>query len=479
MTTATPTNPFLYLQANADRDPHGILLRTADQKVTYAEGVASAKKIAYELRRLGVKAGDIVALDLPDQLSVLFTEAVYHEGAISTVLPEHYVVTPSLPVAWLFTNRAAQPQPGMTVITVDARFLQQVEENPYGISPSEVPIETLRIVFSSGTTGTPKAIALGRSMEAVMDAVIPMLAQAGPSLSLMDTGTAAGIGEFFLSVKAGKPFLSVGGASPEAIVRVITQNAVQSVSGSPAQVAAVVAEAERQGITLPSVERVTVAGTIMPPGLAARVALATDGGTVFTNYGSTEAGSATRRPYNSDDPFDAGFVLPGSVVQIVDENDSVLPEGQVGYIRHRGAGMATEYVGNPDATSRAFRDGWFYPGDLGYLRPDGGLTLAGRESEVLNAGGIKIDPNRIDQFAMQNDKVIDACSFDYETASGLRAIGIALVTDDDIDVKALVARLSTEFGAAAPQLVARVDVIPRNAAGKPLRRTLAEKYGES
>src|SRR5690606_4523233 len=159
------------------------------------------------------------------------------------------------------------------------------------------------------------------------------------------------------------------------------------------------------------------------------------------NYGSTEAGGATARLYESDDPFDAGHVVPGSVVEIVDEDDQTVADGVVGRIRHRSVGMVHEYLGNAAATARAFSDGWLYPGDLGFIRPDGGLTLTGRESEVLNAGGVKIDPNRLDHFALQNPKVSDACSFQYLANSGIQQIGIALVTEDDVDVQALVADL--------------------------------------
>lgn len=95
---------------------------------------------------------------------------------------------------------------------------------------------------------------------------------------------------------------------------------------------------------------------------------------------------------------------------------------------------------------------------------------------MLNAGGVKIDPNRIDHFAVQHPDVVDACSFDYEAASGVRQIGLALVTNDGFDVQSLVAGLKAEFGHAAPSLVAHIDSVPRNAMGKPMRRVLADKY---
>jgi acyl-CoA synthetase (AMP-forming)/AMP-acid ligase II len=199
---------------------------------------------------------------------------------------------------------------------------------------------------------------------------------------------------------------------------------------------------------------------------------------IYSMYGSTEATIATSRRYDSDDPSDAGQVLPGSTIEIVDDDDRPVALGSPGRIRHRSPGMIHEYLGNPEASARAFRDGWFYSGDLGFLRPDGGLTLTGRESEVLNAGGVKVDPNRLDHAALGRPGVLDACSFDYETASGLKRIGMAIVAEDAFDVEALVTSLTAEFGPAAPTLIARVAVIPRNAMGKPMRRTLAEQYRE-
>jgi acyl-coenzyme A synthetase/AMP-(fatty) acid ligase len=476
---ATHQNPFLYLQRNADTNPGGIFSQSAEQRMTNAEAVVSVKKLAYEMRRLGVKAGDVVALALPDQLSILFTEAVYHEAAISVVLPEKYSADGVFQIDWVFCRETPVPQGGAQVVVVDSRFLQLVDQNPYGISPSNEPIETLRIVLTSGTTGTPNPIALGREMEQAMEVAVDIWFRGGPYLILMDTGTAWGFGELYLSVKGGTPYLCPGGASLEAIVRIAAENSVKSLKGSPAQIAAVVDELERQQRTLPSVETIFMGGTVVAPGLTSRLHQVTEGCMVFSNYGSTEAGGATIRSYETDDPFDAGHVMPGSSLEIVDEDDRALPDGDVGRIRYKSPGMVHAYLGNPEASSRAFKDGWFYPGDLGFVRPDRGLTLTGRESELLNAGGVKIDPFRIDHFAIRSPKVIDACSFGYETASGLLQIGLALVTDDDFDVDVLLAELAAEFGSTSPKLIARVDAIPRTAAGKPLRRALAERYKES
>ena len=479
VTQTDATNPFLHLQRNAELNPTGVFLRSAETTVTNESALVSVRKLAYELRRLGVKPGDVIALDLPDQLSILFTEAVFHEAATSTILPKGYVADGIFAIDWVFSSGTPTPQQGARIVTVDAKFLQEVDQNPSGISPREGAADIVRIVFSSGTTGTPNAVPFRLESDASSAAVMGSWLQGDPFLMLFDTSAAWGFGAFALSVKHSRPFLSVGGAGQEAIVRVAIENAVTSIKASPAQLAGLVDELDSQALTLPSVQSVFVGGTVMPPGLATRLQRATEGCRIVSLYGSTEARMATVRAYESEDPFDVGQILPGSQVEIVDEDDRILPDGEVGSVRYRHPSMAHEYLGNPEATAKSFRNGWFYPGDLGFIRPDKGLTLAGREVEVLNAGGVKVNPGLLDVFAVRNPKVQDACSFEYTTGSGVRQIGIALVADDDLDAAAFVRELAREFRSAAPTLVARVDVIPRNAAGKPLRRELAAKYGES
>src|SRR5690606_17674936 len=110
-----------------------------------------------------------------------------------------------------------------------------------------------------------------------LDAALDTWFATGPTLSLMDTGTAAGIGEFFLSVKGNQPFLSAGGTSPAAIVRLAELGGVRTIKGSPNQIAAVAEDLEAQQRVLPSVQLVVVSGTAMPPDVADRMRRVTEG----------------------------------------------------------------------------------------------------------------------------------------------------------------------------------------------------------
>ena len=73
-----------------------------------------------------------------------------------------------------------------------------------------------------------------------------------------------------------------------------------------------------------------------------------------------------------------GYVLPGVIVEVVDDDDRALPSEQEAVVRIRSEYGASEYLEDPAETQRAFRNGWFYPGDFGYLTQENMLVISGR-----------------------------------------------------------------------------------------------------
>jgi len=75
-------------------------------------------------------------------------------------------------------------------------------------------------------------------------------------------------------------------------------------------------------------------------------------------------------------PGAAGYVLPGVLAEIVDEQDRAVPGGQDGALRIRSDSGVKEYLDDSGATQRAFRNGWFYPGERGHLTNNNVLVLS-------------------------------------------------------------------------------------------------------
>ena len=120
---------------------------------------------------------------------------------------------------------------------------------------------------------------------------------------------------------------------------------------------------------------------------------------------------------------------PSHAIEVVDEDGRPLPPGSIGEVRVRSPFAAREYVGDPDTTSRAHRDGWFHLGDTGHLDADGFLYLAGRVDDRINVGGNKLYPFEIEEALLSHPDVADAA-----------AVGIPSARHQEVPVAAVVLR---------------------------------------
>jgi acyl-CoA synthetase (AMP-forming)/AMP-acid ligase II len=175
-------------------------------------------------------------------------------------------------------------------------------------------------------------------------------------------------------------------------------------------------------------------------------------------------------------PGAAGYLLPGVTVEAVDGAGNVLPRGQEGLLRTRGPCNIAGYLDDEAASRAVFRDGWFYSGDIGTVRPDGLLIITGREKSVVNLGGDKINPELIERALNAFAAVADAAVFAIRNPLGIDELYAAVVwRDGAADEKALRAHCQGSLPAAfRPAHFITVAAIPRNDAGKIDRRRLPE-----
>ena len=88
-----------------------------------------------------------------------------------------------------------------------------------------------------------------------------------------------------------------------------------------------------------------------------------------------------------------GRATPGTELRVADPDGNLLPEGEVGELHVRGCSLFSGYVGNDEATRSSFSaDGWFRTGDLARMDTHGNVQLNGRTNELINRGGVKINP---------------------------------------------------------------------------------------
>jgi acyl-CoA synthetase (AMP-forming)/AMP-acid ligase II len=227
-----------------------------------------------------------------------------------------------------------------------------------------------------------------------------------------------------------------------------------------------------EGMLLPDLRVLEVGGSTVTARLRDRV-MEKVSRNVYVSYSATETGVVTVAPPELSVPDTVGSALPGVHLQIVDAADKPLPRGEVGIVRVRAPGTVAAYHDDDEATAKAFRGGWFYPGDLGMLAADEQLTFKGRADDMMIFDGINIYPAEIETVLAKHEAVEEAAAFSLSSEAH-QDVPVAAVT---------LRRPSTEpelldfcrslLGLRAPQRILVVEAFPRNAAGKPLKRELA------
>jgi acyl-CoA synthetase (AMP-forming)/AMP-acid ligase II len=192
-------------------------------------------------------------------------------------------------------------------------------------------------------------------------------------------------------------------------------------------------------------------------------------------FGIMAEGDATLKDRH---PGAVGFALDGVELQIVDAHGHETAPGVEGEVRARSPFMASGYLNNADATAKFFRQGWFYPGDIGLKHDDGLVVIMGRESDVLNLGGAKFSASEIENELRQVAAVKDACALAMPSTKGLDILVILVVLGDGGEEEAVKREAGERLAAIeiTDFILKRVDEIPRNERGKVSKPKLAALF---
>jgi long-chain acyl-CoA synthetase len=131
------------------------------------------------------------------------------------------------------------------------------------------------------------------------------------------------------------------------------------------------------------------------------------GGQMYVGYGLTEASPtvAVEREGEPRKPGSTGRPVEGVQVKIVDDDGKELPTGEVGEVCASGENITLGYLGRPEETAKAFRDGWLHTGDMGYLDEDGYLFIVERKKDLIIRGGLNIYPKDVEEVIYRHASV--------------------------------------------------------------------------
>ncbi|MFM7085848.1 MAG: class I adenylate-forming enzyme family protein [Cyanobium sp.] len=198
---------------------------------------------------------------------------------------------------------------------------------------------------------------------------------------------------------------------------------------------------------------------------------------VRVSYGSTEVGPIASKLVSTVAELEGvGTVYPDIAVEIRDDNQQPLPPGCEGEVTLQSDSAVSSYLKNHELTAKAFRDGWFFPGDRGLINAAGELCIVGRSSDMFNIGGVKINAAQQDGILLACQHVQDAMVFTQAGAHGLPLLSALVVLDPDVERAEAMAIFAAAYRARGDNF-ARIPLhfyfvaaIPRNENGKPMRQ---------
>jgi acyl-CoA synthetase (AMP-forming)/AMP-acid ligase II len=193
---------------------------------------------------------------------------------------------------------------------------------------------------------------------------------------------------------------------------------------------------------------------------------------LFSSMGATETGSFCRTPLETSEDRRWHRPVPGRGIEIVDERDRPLPAGEVGRLRVSTAGGPTGYLYDREATKAAFKDGFFYTGDLAVMRPDGRLALHGRITSVIHVGGRKMSPEPIEDRLREALGVGGVCLMSMPDERGDEQIHVVIEAAAPLAAERLLAALSRELRGFPEARIYYAASLPRTVTGKVQRQTV-------
>ncbi len=346
------------------------------------------------------------------------------------------------------------------------------------------------ILYTSGTTGRPKGVvqthdnlysnamnawntATTRHMGEMTLLVLPLAHTFG--LSVLVAGY----------LFAGRSVLMCW-FDPEGALALIERHKVKYMAGVPTMFVYMLMHPNAGRYDTSSVQRWLVGAAPMPMEQL-RAFEQKFGGTMYVGYGLSEAcpSVAGEREGMPRKPGSTGLPLEGVLVKIVDDAGKELPRGQIGEVCTQGRNVSPGYYQNAEATAEAFRDGWLFTGDVGYLDEDGYLFIVERKKDLIIRGGLNVYPKDVEEVIHRHPAVVEVAVVGVPDVRMGEEVCAYLVLKEGTGVSAaeIIAHCQANLAKyKTPRHVEFVPKLPKTGLGKiqkkEIRLMAAARFGQ-
>lgn len=466
-----------------------------DTRLTYAETWSRCCRLAAALSRLGVQAGDRVAILAANSHQYLEVYMAVPAGGFILVplntrhaIPELQYALEDSGTRILITDR----DPGVLAANVE-RVIRIPDE--YEIQLAEAPEATLGVgvtedaiaglFYTGGTTGASKGVMLTHRNLIANTTNWLIATQQGPDdayLVMAPLFHAAGSLSVLATVWIGGCQVIQRAFNPAEALDLIESEKVTVTLGVPTMIAAIAEEQLVQSRNVSSLRFLAHGGSPIATEVVRRAQLAFPTSELCHVYGATETAPLATVLRHEQDVIDSdlgrscGQAAAGVDVRIFDASGAEQLPGDIGEVVIRGANIMKGYWNKLSQTADVLRDGWYYTGDLGFMHEEGYIFLVDRAKDMIVSGGENVYCTEVEEVIYQHPAVLEAAVFgvpDEHWGEAVHAV-IVLRPEHEADTATLIAFCREHIaGYKVPKSIDfRTEPLPKSGPGKILKREL-------